>query len=417
MSAETQATLGLFEAVGIEIESMVVDAETLDVRPIVDELLRAAAGTTEWVGDVDEGAIELSNEFVAHVVEFKTNGPAPSWSGLEQAFRESAVRQNALLAAFGARLLPTAMHPWMDPRKDTQFWPHDNGPIYRAYHSLFDARRHGWSNLQSVHLNLPFRGEEQFARLMAAIRIVLPLVPALAASSPVVEGAVTGILDNRLEHYRTNSERVAAMTGVVIPEPVFGFDAYQAEVLDPIDVELRARGASDVLIGNEWTNARGAIARFDRMAIEIRLIDAQECAAADLAVAAAVAGIVRSLVEEASLSHIDQLAFPTEPLARLLVRTIAEGPAASLDDVPEFARAFGLEPGRTRTVGALLQAIVPRTCSEAPELDSALATILDHGVLSERILRALAGDVRREKLREVYSELANCQQEGRSFQP
>ncbi|MFT5286814.1 MAG: carboxylate-amine ligase, partial [Planctomycetota bacterium] len=267
-------SLGLFEGYGIEIESMVVDADTLEVRSIVDLLLREFAGSDEWVGDVEAGEIAISNEFVAHVVELKTNGPAKSYSGLESEFRGCSTRLNELLREWNARLLPTAMHPWMNPVAETEFWSHDNSPIYRAYHALFDARRHGWANLQSVHLNLPFADEREFAKLMAAIRLVLPLIPALAASSPIVEGNATGMLDNRLHFYRTNSERVSAMTGEVIPEAIFDVETYRKVVLGAIDVQLKERGASQVLMGNEWTNARGAIARFDRMAIEIRLIDA-----------------------------------------------------------------------------------------------------------------------------------------------
>ena len=51
------SVLRLFEGYGIEIETMVVDAETLDVRPIVDELLKRGADTDAYVGEVEDGAI------------------------------------------------------------------------------------------------------------------------------------------------------------------------------------------------------------------------------------------------------------------------------------------------------------------------------------------------------------------------
>ncbi len=415
-----RAPLRLFTGYGIEIESMVVDADTLEVRPIVDELLRRAAGADDWVEDVEDGAIAWSNEFVAHVVELKTNGPAPGWEGLAEAFRASAAKLDAHLAGWNARLLPTGMHPWMDPTTQTTFWAHDHGPVYRAYHRLFDARRHGWANLQSVHLNLPFGDEHEFARLMAATRLVLPLVPALAASTPIVEGRVTGLVDNRLEFYRTNSERVAAMTGDVIPEPIYDAARYRDQVLAAIDRELLARGADEVLLGNEWTNARGAIARFDRMAIEVRLIDAQECAAADLAVAAAVSGLIRALVEERWSSGAEQRELPTAPLASLLVATIARGADAPLDH-PELVRAFGLQPGAVPTVGALVAATVPDAFDGPSELRAALEVVLEQGPLARRILLALGdpldGELERARLREVYRELADCLATGRSFVP
>jgi len=89
---------------------------------------------------------------------------------------------NDHLQGMNALLLPTATHPWMNSVTETKFWPSDYNPIYRAYHSMFDARRHGWANLQSVYLKLPFAGEQEFVRLMAAVRLVLPLISALAVS-------------------------------------------------------------------------------------------------------------------------------------------------------------------------------------------------------------------------------------------
>ena len=40
----------------------------------------------------------------------------------------------------------------------------------------------------------------------------------------------------------------------------------------------------DGTLQHEWLNSRGAIARFDRNAIEIRVLDIQECPVADLAI-------------------------------------------------------------------------------------------------------------------------------------
>ena len=413
----TSKTLSLFEAYGIEIESMVVDADTLDVRPVVDELLREAAGTDGWVEDVEDGEIGWSNELVSHVVELKTNGPAPSYSGLADRFVASARRLNSLLEeGWHARLMPTGMHPWMDPSRETTLWPHDNGPVYRAYDQLFDCRRHGWANLQSVHLNLPFADEHEFARLMAAVRLVLPLIPALAASSPVVEGRSTGILDNRLEFYRTNSERVRSMTADVIPEPVYGFDEYQDRVLGVLDRELEEIGADQVLRGQEFANARGAIARFDRMAIEIRLIDAQECAEADLAVAAAVSGVVRALVEERWASLRCQRAWSTPELVELLQTAIRKGPDAEILD-RSYSKAFGVESSETLTMGKLWRRIAETTFDGSTDLEGALQTILRQGTLAQRILAALGQEFDRRKLKSVYGELCGCLASGSRFRP
>ncbi len=64
----------LFDRYGVELEYMIVDAESLSVRPIADEVLRRVAG--EYVNEVERGPLAWSNELVLHVIELKTNGPA-----------------------------------------------------------------------------------------------------------------------------------------------------------------------------------------------------------------------------------------------------------------------------------------------------------------------------------------------------
>ncbi|HSH75342.1 MAG TPA: hypothetical protein VLA09_06650, partial [Longimicrobiales bacterium] len=56
---------GLFEAFGVEIEMMIVDADSLDVKPVCDELIAAVAG--EPVSEVELGDISWSNELTLHV--------------------------------------------------------------------------------------------------------------------------------------------------------------------------------------------------------------------------------------------------------------------------------------------------------------------------------------------------------------
>ncbi|HWC88763.1 MAG TPA: glutamate-cysteine ligase family protein, partial [Pirellulales bacterium] len=143
--ATTETELGLFQALGVELEYMIVDADTLSVRPIADELLREPSG--EIVSEVEHGPIAWSNELVAHVIELKTNGPAATLDGLNEAFAGQVREIGGLLAAHGARLMPTAMHPWMDPHRETRLWPHDYSVVYQTFDRIFGCQGHGWSNL------------------------------------------------------------------------------------------------------------------------------------------------------------------------------------------------------------------------------------------------------------------------------
>ncbi|MBK9976184.1 MAG: hypothetical protein IPP14_15545 [Planctomycetes bacterium] len=72
------------------------------------------------------------------------------------------------------------MHPFFDPMTETKLWPLSNNVVYETHNRIFDCRGHGWSNLQSTHLNLPFANDTEFARLHAAIRMILLILPALS---------------------------------------------------------------------------------------------------------------------------------------------------------------------------------------------------------------------------------------------
>jgi carboxylate-amine ligase len=402
--------LGLFDAYGIELEYMIVDAGTLAVRPAADALFRAASGhdLADYEPDGPGGPIAWSNELVLHVVELKTARPAKSLIGLERHFQDHVGRVNALLAPMGCRLMPTGMHPWMDPAGEMRLWPHENTQIYRTYDRIFGCAGHGWANVQSTHINLPFADDEEFGRLHAAVRAVLPLIPALAASSPVVDGRLSPWSDHRMEVYRTNSARVPLMAGLVVPEPVYTRDDYEAEVLGRLYRQLAPLDPEGVL-RHEFANARGGMARFERGAIEIRVMDIQECPAADLRLVRLICETVRALTEDRWSSQRLQRALPTEALHAVLLDTTREAEKAVVRDAGLLG-AFGL-PDRPLRAGEFWRAVADRICPS----DGEIAELLGLGTLSTRIRRRLGPAPDRDRLRGVYADLCDCLAEGRLF--
>lgn len=373
----------LFEVFGVELEYMIVDRTSLDVSPVADRVLQAAAG--EIVGDVELGEISWSNELALHVIELKTSQPARSLAPLADAFSDSIAHMQPFLHNLQTRLLPTAMHPWMDPDRELKLWPHDYNPIYEAYNRIFDCRGHGWANLQSVHLNLPFANEDQFGRLHAAIRILLPLLPALAASSPVVAGALTGYADNRMRFYRHNSQRVPSLTGQVVPEAVFNRADYEQHIFQVMYRDI-APFDTDKILCHEWLNSRGAIARFDRDAIEIRVLDVQETPAADIAICEAIVSVLKLLVSQRWTSFAEQQQVATEPLAQLLDATIRQAERAEVES-PSILRQFGLE-GTQQTAQSIWQVLIDQVADQITNIEP-LRKILEQGPLARRIEQAL----------------------------
>lgn len=408
---------GLFEGFGVELEYMIVD-QHLNVLPIADQLLSAALGrpidAADCEGEVERGAARWSNELVRHVVELKTNGPADSLEGLASMFQQQVADVQTLLAPFQARLLPTAMHPWMDPDQEMELWPHDYREVYEAFDRVFDCRGHGWANLQSVHLNLPFADEVEFGRLHAAIRLVLPLLPALSASSPFCDGRRQAHLDHRLHVYMGNARRIPSITGEVIPEPVFTFDEYQSRILDRMYRDVAPQDPDGVL-RHEWLNARGAIAKFSRQTIEIRLLDVQESPTADLAICALVVDLLRDLVAERFSDLRSQQAFPTDRLALLLKRAAVTAEETPIEDL-ELLSLLGLaqlgqaprdaEP----TLGDFWKERYRLTGGSGipSELRPPAELILREGPLARRMLRWVGNDVSRAGLEKLFAQLADC---------
>lgn len=409
--------LRLFEGFGVELEYMVVSSRSLGVLAVADEALRAASGEDDYVSDVEQGDITWSNELSAHVIELKTTLPAPTLAPLVERFQRNVERVNTLLVPLGGRLMPSAMHPWMDPLGETKLWPHHYSRVYAAYNRIFNCQGHGWSNVQSVHINLPFAGDAEFARLHAAIRLVLPLLPALAASSPIVEGRLAPQLDARLEMYRHNSRRIPQITGRVVPEPVYSRRDYEQTILEPMYRAIAPLDPEGTL-QDEWLNARGAIARFCRNTIEIRVLDVQECPLADLAISAAVVGVLRALVEERWTPLAEQQAWPVEPLEAVLLSTIRDGERAVIHDV-DYLRQFGLAAQDGLTAHdvwrRLIEGLDAREPVAAAPWREAWGVLLDEGPLARRIIAAFGEPRSQERLVAVYRRLCDCLASGRMF--
>jgi gamma-glutamyl:cysteine ligase YbdK (ATP-grasp superfamily) len=401
--------LHLFQGFGVEIEYMIVDRETLDVRPLSDRVLHAVAGSFE--SEVERGDLAWSNELVMHVIELKTNGPAPTLDGLDAAFLRGVSEIRGILEPLGATLLPTGMHPWMDPFSESRLWPHEHSPVYDAYDRIFDCRGHGWANLQATHLNLPFANDDEFGRLHAAIRLILPLLPALAASTPFRDGKQDRALDGRLAVYRTNAARVPIISGRVVPEGVYTQGEYEGGLLASLYRAIAPLDQEGVL-QHEWLNSRGAIARFDRMAIEIRVLDVQECPLADLSIAAGITAVLRALVEERFGTTSSQRAFHESHLADIYELSVEDGERAVVDDAA-FLQAFGF-PGTRATLtevwSHLLEEVGP---GPQTTFGAALAHIVSAGPLARRILALTGSDHSRSSLTAVYRELEACLAENR----
>lgn len=400
----------LFTRFGVELEYMIVNTETLNVSPVADRVLEHFGGASR---EVNNGLLSWSNELALHVIELKTSNPAPQLDDLSLPFQAEVQLINRHLEKSGLCLLPTAMHPWMNPQKETLLWPHGSLEIYQAFDRIFDCRGHGWSNLQSVHLNLPFSNEEEFIRLHSAIRIVLPLIPAIAASSPFMNGHPGHDLDNRLAVYRNNCARIPSVTGRIVPERIRSIASYHDRILSRIYRDLEPYD-SEKILRHEWTNARGAIARFERNTIEIRVIDIQESPVADLAILQLVTRLLQHLCGPNGSALEKQLSLSTRSLEAILNDGIHEAEHAVISQ-PAFLEALGIAPAKSIRHGELWRELFAMLCPIHEEWHESIAIILDQGCLAQRIKKAVGKTPTKDSLFDTYQGIRNCLNSGRMF--
>ena len=399
-----------FEVCGLELEYALVDRD-LNRAPLVEATLAALAGRP--TSEIELGAVGLTNEIVDHVLEIRTDVPLPSLVETEAVLVEGVRRVGALLATRqrGARLLPTAMHPWLDPTQ-AALWTRSNRRIYQTYERLFETKVHGWRNVQSCHVNLPLGTEEEAVALLNACALLVPYLPALAASSPMLEGELGPAVCNRLAHVLTHQLKIPETQGQLVPEYCESLSAYRRDIFKPMFKAIDALPESRAIRG-EFLNARGAVIKFSRQSLEVRVLDTQECVRLDVAIACFVRWSLAWLSGELQAGR---LALPDHGLLVADLQTCVQVGSKARVHAPYLPDLARDGEGRA-SVSDLLRQLLgrARTCvtpDEAHYLDL-VAELIDSGSLSERIVAQLRPleedeDAFTEAARRIYIELADC---------
>jgi gamma-glutamyl:cysteine ligase YbdK (ATP-grasp superfamily) len=119
----------------------------------------------------------------------------------------------------------------------------------------------------------------------------MPYLVAVTASSPAVEGRLTGSMDNRLIYYRQNQKRVPLICNNVVPEKLASRQHHD-EIIESIYRDLRRIGGDELC--HEWIDSRGVIVSYHRECLELKACDEQECMRSDMAVTAFVLALLRA---------------------------------------------------------------------------------------------------------------------------
>jgi len=280
---------------GPEHEFSLVDEE-LKALPIVDKIIKDFRGRI--VNFVEQPHFTFGKELQLHVMEIKPNAPFRSPENFEETMQEAVLTLlDFLESKYKTHLLGTGMHPLLR-LEETGVWPHRHRQIYHAYSQAFNLNQHGWLNIQSFQLNIPYSNEEKAIFVHNMLAEICAYLPAISASSPIYEGKIGEHVDNRLRFYMINQREVPSVTGDVIPEYVFSFSQYRKEIIEKYSLDLATAGVHDYLLYKDWVNSRGIVVRFDRKAVEIRVMDEQECVKSDVALSCFIRAVLRGLIRE-----------------------------------------------------------------------------------------------------------------------
>jgi hypothetical protein len=367
--------------IGTEHEFSINDPE-FNVCPVSDRIIREICGRYE--SEILFGDVKLGKELQKTVLEIVPRNPADELARLETRLA-GGIRKFYRIFSGRYHLLGLGMHP--TARLDEiPVWDHDEGEYYEAYDRLFNIRQHGWLNIQALQINLSYSGERDLVSAYNRIRTLLPYLVAVTASSPLVEGELTGTCDTRLVYYRDNQKEIPLICNHIVPPPIRSIKDYQA-VQDKIFSALHDRGAG--ILCEEWVNSGGLIIRFSRRCLEIKALDEQESIRSDMAVCAFVRALLR-------------------------------------------CRSLPVETGQDALLGLLEEAIRDGTAAFRPELERLYTAAWRHAtdderlylpVIQERIRRGSLAELIRERFRRdhaispLLADMAECLKTNRPYSP
>jgi gamma-glutamyl:cysteine ligase YbdK (ATP-grasp superfamily) len=380
---------------GPEHEFSLVNEE-LKALPIVDQVIKDFCG--KITNFVELSTFTFGKELQLHVMEIKANEPFRSPLQFEETMQGAVDTLTGFVRKkYRASLLGTGMHPLLR-LDETRVWPHRHRKIYDEYGKVFNLKQHGWLNIQSFHLNLPYAREKIGVKLHNQLACLCAYLPAVSASSPIYEGAEGPNVDNRLNFYRLNQREIPSVTGEVIPEPVTSFDQYKREVIGRYSGDLAEAGVGKPLLFRDWVNSRGVIFRFDRSALEVRVMDEQECVKSDLALSCFVRAALRGLLTENA-----------EPLPHQLL--VEDYNAVVRDGLNAKVQHPDGDTAR-QVCQRYFDIALENASSEEAKYLWIVKKRIDEGNLSELIRGAVLKKAQRTDFKEavvsVYSKLINC---------
>ena len=254
--------------VGIEEEFALLDPTELGLVQRFEELRDAAARDPVL-------AESIAGELISSEIEIRS-GRSDDLAEAIAAQRDRRRRLFSLAAQRGVSLGATGTHPWSDYRQqhiiDTEHYRRvEQGLKYVAWRN----------NAFSMHVHVGIRGAERAVETCDRLRPVLPLLLAISANSPFLDGRDSGLHSARTQIFTKSFPRCG------VPDAYGTWDTFTDYV------DFLACTDSIVEYTQVWWSIRP---HFTFGTVEVRICDAQATAAES----EALAGLIVACVVQAA---------------------------------------------------------------------------------------------------------------------
>jgi carboxylate-amine ligase len=297
--------------VGIEEEFAILDPITFDLVPRFEELRDYASAHDPLLAD------SITGELISSEIEI-VSGRGESLLDALARQRERRLRLFSLAGQREAALAATGTHPWADYRQqpiiDTEHYRRvEQGLRYVAWRN----------NTFSLHVHVGVRDIDRAVRVCDRLRPVLPLLLAVSANSPYLDGRDSGLHTARTQSFTRNFPRCG------IPDSFGGWGAYREYV------EFLRRTNSIVEFTQVWWSVRP---HFEFGTVEVRICDAQSTAGESEALASLMVACVAQAARD-----VDEGVPFSDPPPRMLeenmwraIRYGLDGRMIDLERVEEY---------------------------------------------------------------------------------
>ena len=272
--------------VGLEEEFAILDPSSLEMVPRFERLRDAAARTDPRLNE------SISGELIASEIEIRS-GRGEDLAGARAAQRDMRRRLFALAAAEGVELGSTGTHPFSDYRDQTII-------DTEHYRRVADGLQYvAWrNNTFALHVHVGIRGADRAVAVCDRLRPLLPVLLAISADSPFLDGADSGLHSARTQTFTKSFPRCG------VPDRFGDWTAF-AEY-----VKWLFRTRSIVEYTQVWWSIRPHLS-FGT--VEVRICDAQSTAAESDGLAA----LIVACVAQAARDHDDGV--PTADLPNRMI--------------------------------------------------------------------------------------------------